>query len=319
MAGQILFATPDRHLVVTDGRIRLSAGPKENFSRPAVDPLFRSAAIQYGRDVIGVLLSGDLDDGTVGLQIIKSYGGIAVVQDPEQAEAPSMPKNAMNHVHVDWCLPLDQLAPKLIELTAQGAPTSVLQSVPPIRDLDTLENRFQTRNPPSMDEYMALSQPSVHTCPECNGVLGEIDDRTVLRYRCHTGHAFTASTLADAQQRSTEEALWGAVRALQEKEALLSKLATRADENGRPSQGNEHRRAAQLARTQSESVRNLLIDVRHTTRLADRFGIARNPNEVHADPSDRRHGTSSTRSEGCELMYLADAIAFGLPLLHPPA
>ncbi len=219
--GRILVAPPDHHLLLQDGAVLLTRGPKEHHTRPAVDPLFRSAALSHGPRVIGVLLTGGLDDGTAGLQAIKDCGGLAVVQDPSDAEDPGMPGSALQAVEVDHCVPLERIAPLLVELVHQAAPLPA--PVPPPRLVHEHLAGLGSEN--AMDELRQVGVPSTLVCPDCKGTLWEISGANPPRYRCHTGHAFSLRTLAAAQQEATENALWSAVRALQEKEVLLRKIA----------------------------------------------------------------------------------------------
>ena len=219
--GAIFIAPPDQHMLVDGDRIRLTRGPKENFARPAIDPLFRTAALERGQRAIGVVLSGRLDDGTTGLQMIKQCGGIAVVQDPLDAEQPEMPASARAHVDVDHAVPSAQLASLLLTLVG----TSTTASPPAVPSTIALDQAISCGEGDPMRLLQELGHPSRFACPECAGVLFEIDDSQPRRYRCHTGHGFTLRGLAHAQELRTDDALWGAMRALQEREALLRTLA----------------------------------------------------------------------------------------------
>jgi two-component system chemotaxis response regulator CheB len=219
--GRIYFAAPDHHMVVEAGTIRLPRGPKEHHSRPAIDPLFRSAALEYGERTVGVVLTGALDDGTAGLQAIKDCGGFAIVQDPRDAEEPSMPMSALAHVDVDRCVPLEAMAATLTALVTL-----------PVRAGEERtsggwvhENAIAVGAGEVMDHLQAIARPSTFVCPDCKGALWEVDGTVPLRYRCHTGHGFSLRSLQQTQSEQTEEALWTAIRALQEKELLARKLA----------------------------------------------------------------------------------------------
>jgi two-component system chemotaxis response regulator CheB len=222
VTGRILVAPPDHHLLLEDGVVRLTRGPKEHHTRPAIDPLFRSAAITFGPRVIGVVLTGLLDDGTAGLQAIKALGGLAVVQDPATAEEPSMPRSALQAVAVDHCVPLEGMAELLVRLVQQpveGAlPVDLAHTV-------ALEHDVSLGGESAMEELQAVANPSTFVCPDCQGTLWELRDARPTRYRCHTGHAFSLRSLTGAQEEKTDEALWSAIRALQEKEALVRKVA----------------------------------------------------------------------------------------------
>ncbi|HZV99739.1 MAG TPA: chemotaxis protein CheB [Methylophilaceae bacterium] len=267
--GNIFIAPPNRHLLVEQKpmdqksvdqkqvgqkKTRLSSGPKENFSRPAIDPLFRTAAIAYREKAIGVILTGHLDDGTVGLQAIKTYGGIAVVQHPDSAEAPSMPLSAMQYVEVDKCVPLSQMADTLIEL-AQTQVACGAQSVP-----EGMETEIRAGLPQElhMEDLQKIAQPSTYTCPECSGSLWEIQNAAPQRFRCHVGHAYTARTLQCAHGQLVDDAIWSAVRALHEKELLLKRLAQSASDNGRIELAQEYFSTAELASRHGETLRKIL-------------------------------------------------------------
>jgi two-component system chemotaxis response regulator CheB len=261
--GRILVAPADRHLLIVPGKVRLSHGPKENFSRPAIDPLFRSAALTYRAQVIGMILSGKLDDGTVGLQAIKAYGGIAMVQDPAEAEVASMPLSAVDHVAVDYCLPLDGLAAMLVKLVAQwpdGNRSDVKTQTSATAmhsEAMQMENEFALSGITDVEMLDKFGKRSSLTCPECHGLLWEVEG-TPQRYRCHTGHAYTERALSQAQDELTEEAIWGAVRALHEKHALMRRFAEQALAVNRMEAATEYQAAADLAARQSEALRKLV-------------------------------------------------------------
>lgn len=228
--GHIYVAPADHHLVVEPGKVRLVKGPKENGHRPAVDTLFRSAARAYGPRVVGVVLTGALDDGTAGLLAVKKQGGIAVVQDPRDAFCPDMPRSALEYVAVDHCEPLRELGPLLERLVATPVKLRGPKPTPPSRQLSeevksmTIETQTLSGAPP---EY---GEPSHFSCPDCGGVLFEMDDEGLLRFRCRTGHGYTSEALAAGQQAGVEEALWAAMRALEESAALSRRMAAQARE-----------------------------------------------------------------------------------------
>ena len=229
--GHIAVAPPDHHLLLNDGCLRLTRGPKENFARPAIDPLFRSAALSYGPRVIGVILTGNLDDGTAGLQAIKVCGGLAVVQDPNSAFAPSMPQSALMYVDVDHCVSLESLGKTLRTLVTQRSPER--QAAP---DQLRHEQAPHTGTVNAMEDLKAVGTPSALVCPECGGGLWEINQASPPRYRCHTGHGYSLRSLENAMNETTENVLWSAVRALQERAVVTRRVATvrqgleRADE-----------------------------------------------------------------------------------------
>jgi two-component system, chemotaxis family, protein-glutamate methylesterase/glutaminase len=253
--GRILVAPPDHHLLVGEGHVHLQRGPKENHARPAIDPLFRTAALAYGPRVIGVVLSGCLDDGTAGLQAVKRCGGLAVVQDPLDAEQPDMPASALAHVAVDRCVPSAQLAATLRELL--GAPHAM--PAPPAPDLLVREQAVSDGTGDPMENLNAIGARSRFSCPECAGVLWEIDGARPRRYRCHTGHAFTLRTLAATQDSATDEALWSAMRALQEREALLHVLADSDECDGDGARGPALRERAGHTAAHAQQLRGMMV------------------------------------------------------------
>ena len=165
-AGHVYVAPPDRHLVVEPGRLRVTKGPKENRFRPAIDPLFRSAAQVYGPAAIGVILTGNLDDGTAGLWAIKALGGVAIVQDPADALCPSMPRSALQQVKVDHCVPLAQITPLLVTLTATPLEAAERTAVP---DHVNVEVNIAKEQHPVDAGFEEIADPSRYACPECHG------------------------------------------------------------------------------------------------------------------------------------------------------
>jgi two-component system, chemotaxis family, protein-glutamate methylesterase/glutaminase len=221
--GTITVAPPDHHLLLERGFVRVTKGPKENRFRPAIDPLFRSAAYVYGPRVIGVVLTGALDDGTAGLWTIKLRGGVAVVQDPAEALHPSMPMNALQNVAVDHSLPLAQIGPLLDRLVREEAPST--PEVPMDEKGKTeAEVRIAEEAPGLEENIFQYGELSPFTCPECHGVLTTLRDGKLMRFRCHTGHAYSSGTLLDEVCEQVEMRLWDAVRALDETVMLLNRL-----------------------------------------------------------------------------------------------
>jgi two-component system chemotaxis response regulator CheB len=262
--GRVLVAPPDEHLTVvaSEGKayVRLVHGPKENHCRPAVDPLFRSGASAFMENTIGVVLSGYLDDGTVGLQAIKACGGVVIVQDPIEAEARDMPASALEHVDVDRVLCVSDIGPALVQLTAANMqragsrPRELPSGVP---YWVAIENRMAGRES-DMDDLEQIGLPSSLTCPECAGALWEIGHKAPIRYRCHTGHAFTAKVLETLQRDAVEEAIWGAIRALHEQERLFGKLAAKERQSVQEKQAAEYEAKAMQAKTHSQTLRDVI-------------------------------------------------------------
>jgi two-component system chemotaxis response regulator CheB len=253
-AGRIYVAPPDVHLLVTERGIRLSRGPRENGFRPAIDPLFRSAARRYGPALMGVILSGALDDGTYGLKILKAAGGIAVVQDPDEAMVPSMPSNAMRFVAVDYVLPATDIA----DLIVRTAGTSVTGEhvMAPSKEPEPQNETDQTDVQEMQQEF---GPPSGLTCPDCGGALWEIQDGKLARYRCHVGHQFTSEALDAEQQNAVEGALWSAVRVLEEHADLRRRMARRAEAGQMPAVSDAFAKSAHESQRQAHTIRELLF------------------------------------------------------------
>ena len=222
--GHLYLAPPDRHLLVKEGRLLVTKGPHENHYRPAADALFRSAAVYYGERVIGVVLTGMLHDGTAGLEFIKRCGGLAVVQDPHDAEFDSMPQSAIRNVAVDYTVPLDDMGALLQQLVQH--PTPAPHPVP--ADL-RMEADIAERVVGNTEAVQELGRPAPLTCPDCGGSLWEMKEGRVLRYRCHTGHAFTADSLLKQSHDQLEETLWVALRMMEERKNLLTSMASRGE------------------------------------------------------------------------------------------
>ncbi len=216
VAGRVYVAPPNRHLLIENGHVRLTKGPKEHFTRPAIDPLFVSAALTYGPAAVGVILTGTMDDGTAGLQAIKACGGLAVVQDPQDALEPSMPCSALKHVQIDHCGPIDGMADVLGALIVS---TSEMSPEKPPHLLHEQALALAQGDP--MEHLSAIASPSTFVCPDCSGSLWQLDKTSPIRSRCHTGHAYTLKTLQHALKETADQALWKAVRALQEQSILL--------------------------------------------------------------------------------------------------
>jgi two-component system chemotaxis response regulator CheB len=228
--GKLYIAPPGHHLLVKGDRINLSKGPKENRSRPAIDPLFRTAAVAYGPRVVGVILTGMLDDGTSGLSAVKERGGIAVVQDPEDALYSSMPKSAIRHVSCDYVLPVSAIASLLTRLASESA--TAPEKVPVTRLME-IEARFVEMETMSMKDMDAIGSHAGVSCPECHGPIWKIKDGTLQRYRCHVGHAYSAQSMVAGQIEAQETHLWQALRLMKERVSLIEEMQAHAPhENG---------------------------------------------------------------------------------------
>lgn len=221
--GRIYVAAPDQHLIVREGYVELSHGPRENHTRPSVDPLFRSAARAYGERVIGIVLSGVLYDGSGGLMAINAHHGVAIVQDPNEALMAGMPESAMLHATIDYVLPAAEIASTLVELVGR---TFRPEDVPMRDDEAEIEMKIQL----DFDRQRQDVRPgesTMFTCPDCGGVLWQDREGAALQFRCHVGHAYAPETLMSLKSEDVEAALWACVRMLKEKSTLSRQMATR--------------------------------------------------------------------------------------------
>lgn len=219
--GHIYVAPPDRHMIVADGRLRLLRGPKENCARPAIDPLFRSVAESHGPAAVGLILTGNLNDGTLGLMEIKRRGGIAIVQDPDDAAYPDMPRSAARHVLLDYCVPLGEIPRLLIELADGKDGKDLAMPVTPSQP-DVEQNSEVIRE-------KTFERPLTVTCPDCGGALTRFDVGSVVKFGCHIGHTYTAETMATAQFEEMEKVMRAAVRFLNERAEFCLQMAEHAE------------------------------------------------------------------------------------------
>jgi two-component system chemotaxis response regulator CheB len=258
--GHIYVAPPDNHILVRPGFLAVQRGPKENGFRPAVDPLFRSAAMAFGPRVVAVLVSGHLDCGTLGLASVKARGGLAIVQDPSEASVADMPRSAIDHIKVDYIRPVAEIGPLLAQLA--GQPVRSDASAPPSSQLLELEG-----------EEPGLRSDIV--CPICQGALTEAQLAGVSSFRCHVGHAFSSAALLAEQAESLERALWAATRALEESARLALRMA--------PGSKDLRARMNEKARTQfhqADVVRRMLLGAGSLTMLdAEKEAQSNGPSE----------------------------------------
>lgn len=249
--GRIYVAPPDQHLMIDRSYIYLTRGPRENRVRPSVDPLFRSAAVVHGPHVIGVVLSGTLDDGTSGMVAIKRCGGVAVVQDPDDAAFSDMPRSAIEHTEVDYRVPVSQMAQLLVRL-AEGVPGKPLP--PPQELLAEVEIARSGKSTTERTDEIGDLVPL--TCAECGGPLWQIRGDRVLRFRCREGHSYTAKTLVSEMSDNIEQSLWVAVQTMDERTRMLERLAE-------SEMRREHERSAASFRNRAEEAR------RHANHLRE--------------------------------------------------
>ena len=233
----------------------LSAGPQENGHRPAVDVLFRTAAGAFGPRVVGVVLSGALDDGAAGLVAVQSRGGVGVAQHPVDALHEGMPSSAIEAANPPHVLPVAEIADLIVKLTRE--PIDVDDAPPPSPLLQT-EAALATLEPGALHDDDRPGQPSGFSCPDCHGVLYSIDDSPLLRFRCRVGHAWSARGLLAEQGSALEGALWMALRSLEEKVALARQLAHRAQQQGHVLTATRFSSQAEDAHAAAELIRKLL-------------------------------------------------------------
>jgi two-component system, chemotaxis family, protein-glutamate methylesterase/glutaminase len=234
--GRVYVAPPDHHLLLKDGSVHLTRGPRENRTRPAIDPLFRSAAVAYGPQVIGVVLTGYLDDGASGLLAIKRCNGVAIVQDPDDAAYPSMPLSAIERVEVDYRLPVQEMGKVLTNLVHHPAK----EAAPIPKDI-LVEAAISEGTKSSMRTEENLGTLAPFACPECGGTLWQVGNHEPLRrYRCHVGHGLTVRALLASQDEQLERSLWAAMRALQERSHLLRDLARDERDQNREAEARQY-------------------------------------------------------------------------------
>jgi two-component system chemotaxis response regulator CheB len=240
--GNIYVAPPDRHLTIEDSSVRLTRGPRENRHRPAIDPLFRTASRVFDSRVIGIILSGYQDDGSAGLRAIRARGGIAIIQEPEEAIASQMPQSALDYGGADYVLPAEKIGAQIVALVDHCGRPEMKGKKSNSRNSERETEQNLTVSRP--DEGVGV--PSPFSCPECGGVLWEIKNGELQRFRCRVGHAYTMTALAEDQNDGTEAALWAAMRALEEKAALAQRM----------SESTQAKRTADRLREQAEADRN---------------------------------------------------------------
>jgi two-component system chemotaxis response regulator CheB len=249
----VFVAPPGRHMLLHDQHILLRRGPRENLARPAIDPLFRSAAATFGPRVVGVVLSGALTDGTAGLLAVQRCGGCTIVQQPADAAVPQMPQSALRHLTPDSVAPADAIGPLLARLVGQPA-----GAAPPVPFEVRLEAAIAAQELDGMPTNAELGTLSPLTCPECQGALWEIEDGTFRRFRCHVGHAFTAETVLAAQAERAEALLYTLLRTHRERAVLTRRIADLERSQSRDHLADEFDRRARDYEEDAEVIRRLL-------------------------------------------------------------
>jgi two-component system, chemotaxis family, protein-glutamate methylesterase/glutaminase len=251
--GNIYVAPPDRHLTIEDGNLRVLRGPRENRHRPAIDPLFRTASRVFDARVIGIILSGYQDDGSAGLRAVRARGGIAIIQDPEEATACQMPQSALDYGGADFVLPLEKIGAQVVALVDHCGRPEMKGKKPTSTNIENETEQNLTVSRPEE----GVGVPSPFSCPECSGVLWELKNGELTRFRCRVGHAYTMAALAEDQTDGTEAALWAAMRALEEKAALGLRIA---DSTHSKRTGDRLREQAEADRAYAATIRKILFE-----------------------------------------------------------
>jgi two-component system, chemotaxis family, protein-glutamate methylesterase/glutaminase len=250
----IYIAPPDNHLLINKGKMLVTKGAAENRHRPGIDPLFRSAAVSHGSRVIGVVLTGMMDDGTAGLIAIKQCGGVTVVQDPRDAAYSGMPRSALDNANVDYCVSIAEMGPLLTRLVSQRQGKT--KAVP---DHVRTEAAIAERVLSDISQVNTLGDQVPYNCPGCGGVLWKTDDSGEKRYRCHTGHSYTGVSLLASQSEKIEEMLWISLRMFEERKNLLTSMAKDS-----PTAALRSKNRQQAKKTQGyiDRIRAMLLDPR---------------------------------------------------------
>jgi two-component system chemotaxis response regulator CheB len=254
--GQITVAPPDYHMILVPGAVRLTRSARENHHRPAIDPLFRTAARAYGRRVVGVILTGSLGDGTAGLLAVRAAGGVGIVQDPAEAAVEDMPRNAATIAGADYVLPLAAIAATLVRLAAQPVPEEGNRAMPD--PIERLPERI-TRDMAEQEDGEKRGHQAVFACPECGGVMWQVDEERLVRFRCHVGHAYYGEALLAEQSEALEAALWTAVRAFKEKTVLARQLGAREQALGNFGPAERFEEEARLAERYGRVIQDMLL------------------------------------------------------------
>jgi two-component system chemotaxis response regulator CheB len=254
LMGRIYVAPPDHHMIVKPGRVLLTGGPRENRVRPAIDALFRSAAVAYGPRVIGVVMTGYLDDGAAGLLCIRRGGGLAVVQDPADAQCPAMPQAALDAAGADYMVKLQAIGSLIYRLVRTPVTDDRWRS--PTTTRAEMESSI-TMEPEPGEITVQDGIPTALACPDCGGGLVELKDGALRRFRCYLGHAYSPESLLDAQREEVERAIWVALRVLEERASMLQNLAQASEPGGRGAGDKFVTRATEF-RQHAEKLRDLL-------------------------------------------------------------
>ncbi|MDB6028967.1 MAG: CheB methylesterase [Verrucomicrobiales bacterium] len=250
--GKIYVAPPDYHLWFSNSHLRVTRGPRVNRHRPAIDPLFESAAHNYGSRVVGVVMTGYLDDGADGLYAVKKCGGVAVVQNPKEAMVPDMPRNAMRIADIDHCLTVDKMQSLLVRLSRKRITKRQVKCEEIMR--------FNMDSPSMTPDAMKakFGAPSGLICPDCNGPLWELKEGKTVRFRCLVGHSYAPDSLLCEEGVALERALWVAVKTLEERSTLLRNLARRSYELHQSLSQNDFEEKARQTESDAALIRTMV-------------------------------------------------------------
>jgi two-component system chemotaxis response regulator CheB len=257
--GHIYVAPPDHHLLLNADTVRVLRGPQENRFRPSIDALFRSAARAHGCRVVGVVLTGYLDDGTVGLQAIKKRGGITVVQDPAEAEYPSMPRSALRYVKVDHSVPIAEAGALLNRLVATSPADQEDYPTTPEIEIESKIAEQLMNTEEFLENVKEIGTLTPYTCPDCHGAIWQLGQDEPLKLRCHVGHSFTGEVFSTEQSQSVENALWSAVRVMEEKVTFSRQLAARKREQNLHKAADSYEKQASALDNEVTRVRDLIV------------------------------------------------------------
>jgi two-component system chemotaxis response regulator CheB len=252
----VYFARPDHHLMLKKNKIILGKGPHENRYRPSIDALFRSAAAEYGNKAIGIILSGMLEDGASGMLSIKRAGGSCIVQDPEEAQFPDMPKAVLKYLKPDYKIATSEVGAAISAIISRPKKKSGKNKIP--KDI-IKEAQIAEQVNIRIDELKELGKQSLYSCPDCGGGLWEIESSGSTRYRCHTGHAYSENGLLSSMEVTTEAALWTALRILEERRNLLKTLSEKKRKNGSPTVADGYRKRIKELELQIKNLRTVLF------------------------------------------------------------
>ncbi len=257
--GTLYLAPPDRHLLLRKDEMLVVRGPRENLFRPSIDPLFRSAAAYHGANVTGVILTGFLSDGVVGLEGVKRSGGVTVVQDPADAEFPALPQNAIRQVEIDHVVPLAKMAEVLTELAHRPNHNSVAVPTDIWQEAQIAERVMNNSEMTSIEDLEKAGDRTPYSCPECGGGLWELSQEgTIERYRCHSGHAYTKDALIRGMSESLEETIWVALRTLEERRNILMQMSRGESNKGNQRWASIQEERADEMKVHIERLRELL-------------------------------------------------------------